>query len=134
MYPKQEKQIVKDILSLCTEFNTMVRTRQERRSEKWKQEKVEPYVERISTTMFNISTKNSEFLKKQEHFYDAKMSQVEWDFLEDQRTGRKMYCTSFVDKRWAARGGEEGEATAGDGKNEGKRRRRKDVNGHEGDS
>ena len=102
VYPKHEKFIVKDVLSLYTEFNNMVRTRTERRTEKWKEEKVEPYIKKISNTLFDIAGQNSDFVKKQELFYDAKMSQVEWDFLEDQRAERKMYCTSFVDKKWAA--------------------------------
>ena len=102
MYPKHEKFNVKDVLSLYTEFNNMVRTRPERRTEKWKEEKVDPYIKKISNTLFDIAGQNSDFVKKQDLFYDAKMSQLEWDFLEDQRAERKMYCTSFVDKKWAA--------------------------------
>jgi hypothetical protein len=102
VYPKHKQQIIKDVLDLYNEFNVMVRTRQERRTETWKQQKMEPYVARISNSMFDISTKKEDFIKKQETFYGAKMSQVESDFLEDQRSERKMYCTSFVDKRWEA--------------------------------
>ena len=102
VYPKHRQQILQDVLNLYSEFNNMVRVRKERRTEIWKQEKMEPYVERISNSIFDISTHNSNFLKKQESFYGAKMSQVEWDFLEDQKLNRKMYCTSFVDEKWKA--------------------------------
>ena len=71
-------------------------------TEKWKQEKLKPYIARISSQLFDISTENTDYVKKQESFFRAKMLLVEWEFLEDQRSERKMYCTSFVDKRWAA--------------------------------
>lgn len=35
-----------------------------------------------------------------ENFHGAKMTDEEFEFLEDQRNERKMYCESFVDKKW----------------------------------
>ena len=67
-----------------------VKTKKDRRTEKWKKEKADPYVDRISHNLFDISTQDKDFLKKQESFYGAKMSENEWDFLEDQRLERKM--------------------------------------------
>ena len=29
-----------------------------------------------------------------------KMTKQEWDFLEDMKTNRKMYCDNFVDRKW----------------------------------
>ena len=32
--------------------------------------------------------------------HGVKMSDMEWTFLKDQRTRRKMYCEDFLDRKW----------------------------------
>lgn len=39
-------------------------------------------------------------LKRLELKHGVKMTNMEWDFLKDQRGQRKMYCEDFVDQKW----------------------------------
>ena len=91
VYPVLQKNILKQIVNLYNEFYLIVKTKKDRRTEKWKKEKADPYVDRISNNLFDISTQDKDFSMKQESFYGAKMSEIEWDFLEDQRLKQKMY-------------------------------------------
>ncbi|KAL5488604.1 hypothetical protein EMCRGX_G017573 [Ephydatia muelleri] len=38
--------------------------------------------------------------RKFENFYDVRMTENEWKFLEEQRGERKMYCQDHVDTQW----------------------------------
>ena len=38
--------------------------------------------------------------RKCENYYDVRMTENEWKFLEDQRGKRKMYCQDHVDTQW----------------------------------
>ena len=87
------------LTALYTEFNNLCQTRKERRNEKWKEE-VGKFCSRVSTACFNISCTDPVRIKHLESFYGVKMTQMEEDFLEDQLSERKMFCTTDVDAAW----------------------------------
>ena len=75
---------------------------QKRQTEKWKQEYLLPFLDRIKKGM-DISTYDQCFLAKQEKKYGVKMTQEDREYRDDQMFGpRKMYCQSFADRRWIA--------------------------------
>ena len=42
----------------------------------------------------------TEIRKKLEALHGVTMMEYEWEFLNDQRKNREMYCEDFVDKKW----------------------------------
>ena len=53
-----------------------------------------------SAALFDISCEDACQRRKLENFYDVRMMETEWKFLEDQRSERKMYCQDYVDTQW----------------------------------
>ncbi|XP_076047217.1 uncharacterized protein LOC143028732 [Oratosquilla oratoria] len=49
--------------------------------------------------LMDVLSQNSEIRKKMELTRGVKMGEMEWAFLEDQRTQKKMYCEDFVDRK-----------------------------------
>ena len=47
-----------------------------------------------------FSVKKTEIRKKLEALHGVTMMEYEWEFLNDQRKNREMYCEDFVDKKW----------------------------------
>ena len=65
-------------------------------------DRVEPFLQRIQKS-FDIGSSDPCYIKKMEEICGVKMTQVEVEFHKDQVEGeRKMYCDSFVDRRWQA--------------------------------
>ena len=93
------KSVVVRLTALYTEFNNLCQTRKERRHEKWKQEVVK-FCSRVSTTCFNIACTDLVRIETLESFYGIKMTKMEEDFLADQLSKRKMFCTTDVDAAW----------------------------------
>ena len=50
--------------------------------------------------MFDIFSTDACQRRKFENFYDVRMTDNEWKFLEDQRGERKMNCQDHVDTQW----------------------------------
>ena len=50
--------------------------------------------------LFDIFCENATVRNRLEKRHGVKMAEMEWIFLEDQRSSRKLYCADFVDRRW----------------------------------
>ena len=100
IYPKYVKNVSKQVLDCWLNFKQMVSCRKERQTDKWKKEKLEPYMEMFNNSLFDISSKDPAFIKKQEDLTGVKMTELEADFLQDQKGPQLMYCESFVDRKW----------------------------------
>ena len=50
--------------------------------------------------MFDIFCTDACQRRKFENFYDVRMMENKWKFLEDQRGERKMYCQDHVETQW----------------------------------
>ena len=50
--------------------------------------------------MFDIFCTDACQRRKFENFYDVRMTENKWKFLEDQRGERKMYCQDHVETQW----------------------------------
>ena len=87
------------IAKLYKEYTDFTATPHPRRTEKWK-EKLTTFFNRISSTLFDIYTSDTRRRKRLELFYNVTMTQVERDFLEDQKNERKMFCENQVDRQW----------------------------------
>ena len=102
IYPKQRKNVSKQVLSSWLEFKTIVSKRKEKQTQKWSEEKMAPFLLMMNNTLFDISTEDQTYIKKQEKLYGVKMTEVEANFLEDQRGQQLMFCEAFVDRQWQA--------------------------------
>ena len=64
VYPKQMKNVIKMVENVWEEFRKMVRYPKARQTDKWHEEKVHPYLDKIKNTLLDISTKDPEYIKK----------------------------------------------------------------------
>ena len=102
VYPKHMKNVIKMVENCWEEFRKMVKYPKARQTEKWNLEKAHPYLDKINTTLLDISTNDPGYIKKQEVLYGVKMTQLERDFLQDQIGPQLMFCETFVDKKWVS--------------------------------
>ncbi len=99
VYTKADRHVQGQIIKLYAEFEELKKTPYPRRTDKWK-EKVQVFHDRVSASLFDIFTPDSRRLKRLELFYGVKMTVEEYQFLEDQRHDRKMFCEDQVDRQW----------------------------------
>ena len=89
---------MKKIVKLFTEFQLNYQTRENRKHDKWK-ECMQVFNKRVSETLFNIYTQD---LARHKHFNEdlnIKMTEAEYQFLEDQRGARKGRLENFMDRK-----------------------------------
>ena len=98
VYTIHTRHIKKHILKLYSEFVTLVQTRKQRQSDSF-QARAAIFNEKMKQLM-DVFCQNSKIRKKMELEHGVKMGEMEWAFLEDQRTQKKMYCEDFVDRKW----------------------------------
>ena len=99
VYTKADQNVQNQIIKLYTEFEELKKTPYPRRTDKWK-DKVKVFHDRVSTSLFDIFTPDARRLKRLELFYGVRMTEEEYEFLEDQRHHRKMICEDQVDRQW----------------------------------
>ena len=87
----------KKIFNLYEEFSKLTNTSQLRRTEKWKENTLMSFINKINCCL-DISCSDIEALKKLEKQHGVKMSIHENEFLKDQLGERKMICTTEVDR------------------------------------
>ena len=92
--------MINKIKSLYDEFHRLTNTSQERRTEKWNQQKLTPFLDKLKICL-DISCKDPVAIKKLEASHGVKMSPTEKEFLVDQLGPRKMFCTTEVERSWA---------------------------------
>ena len=103
VYPKHIKNVQKDILSIYADFKYLQGCPKVRMTEKWVNERAEPYITSIGKEGLDIRTLDISFRKRQEDIYGVKETAVEEEFWQDQMTGKRVgYCENFVDRRWLA--------------------------------
>ena len=98
IYTVTVRVIRKKILNVYSEFQRLHQTRKNRRNERYDNE-----VRLFNTkaeTLFDIFCEKTEIRKKLEALHGVTMMEDEWEFLNDQRKNREMYCEDFVDKKW----------------------------------
>ena len=100
LYTVKIQHIQKKILKLYTTFKDFVQTRAAKQTESWKA-KVNLFNKDMDT-LFDIFATDDNARKKMEESKGVEMGPDEWMFLDDQRTGRKMYCEEFLDRVWVA--------------------------------
>ena len=98
IYTVTVKVIKRKILNVYSEFQRLHQIRKNRRNER--------YMDQVRTfnikaeTLFDIFCEKTEIRKKLEKIYGVSMMEDEWEFLNDQRNNREMYCENFVDRKW----------------------------------
>ena len=98
LYTISTKNIKKHIIKLYEDFLKLLQTRDSRKNESY-DAKVLAF-NKDSVAMFDIFCTDACQRRKFENFYDVRMTENEWKFLEDQRGERKMYCQDHVDTQW----------------------------------
>ena len=98
LYTISTKNIKKHIIKLYEDFLKLLQTRDSRKNESY-DAKVLAF-NKDSAVMFDIFCTDACQRRKFENFYDVRMTENEWKFLEDQRGERKMYCQDHVDTQW----------------------------------
>ena len=102
VYPKHEQTVSKQIMKSYKEFKALQATPKARMTEKWKEERVDPYVKALENG-FDIRTPDKEYRKKQEEQFMVKETDEEEKFYLDQMKGDRVgYCDGFVDRKWIA--------------------------------
>ena len=99
IYTFTHTNVASKVLKLYKEFMNNHQTRKERRTESW-ETRMKEYVHHVKTSLFDISTEDDTRRKNLEKEYGVKMSDIEINFLEDQKTIRVGYCDNFVDRKW----------------------------------
>lgn len=100
VYTKQKKNVTNAILKLYMEFRVKVRVPKVKQTQKWQEAVAKPFILSLEKG-FDIKAQDFQAIKKQEELYNVKETEVEKEFWRDQMEGdRKMFCDSFVDKKW----------------------------------
>lgn len=89
LYTIHTRHIKKHIPKLYGEFVTLVQTRKQRQSDSFRAGAAAGFNERMKNVM-DVFCKDSEIRKKMELKRGVKMDEMEWTFLEDQRTQKKI--------------------------------------------
>jgi hypothetical protein len=100
VYTLTHNNVQTKILKLYKEFQGLVQTRTKWQTDNWKLTKADPFNARVSKTRFNIMVKDPTRRKRQEDYYEVKMTETEELFVKDQETDRKMFCDTMVDRMW----------------------------------
>ena len=100
IYTKDWRYVARDITKLykTAHNNWRYSAKSMKKSEQWKKN-----MDKFNTGMeelFNIFCTDDAARKKQEEITGIKMRKEEFDFLEDMKSERKMYCDNFVDRTW----------------------------------
>ncbi|CAH1261889.1 Hypp2477 [Branchiostoma lanceolatum] len=98
VYTIATKNISTRILKFYEEFVTLLQTRKQRRNDQFFK-KAEAFNNKAHE-LFDVFCQDSAVLKSLEKKHGVTMTDMEWEFLADQRTERKMYCEDFVDRKW----------------------------------
>ncbi|XP_034016356.1 uncharacterized protein LOC117501562 [Thalassophryne amazonica] len=98
LYTIHTRHIKKHILKLYGDFLTLVQTRKQRQNDSFSK-RAETFNSR-TLEVFDIFCQDPVIRRKLELKHGVKMSDMEWNFLSDQRAERKMYCEDFVDRKW----------------------------------
>ena len=101
IYTNQKVAVRNKIRGLHEEFTKLSHRSQEKRTDKWKETTLTPFLARIRCCL-DISCKDQTALKRLENQHGVKMSAIEKEFLQDQLGERKMFCTSEVDRDFSA--------------------------------
>ena len=89
---------MKKVVKLYTEFQLNFQTRENRKHDKWK-ECMQVFNKRVGETLFNVYTQDP---ARHKHFiqnFDIKMTEEEYQFLEDQKGARKGRLENFMEKK-----------------------------------
>lgn len=89
--------IKKNILKMYEEFTKLYQTRKQRQNQSFT-EKADIF-NRSSEQLFDIFCTDTVIRNELEQYSGIKMTDVEWKFLENQRSERKMYHKDFMDKK-----------------------------------
>ncbi|XP_051481964.1 uncharacterized protein LOC127387547 [Apus apus] len=89
--------IKKLILKMYEEFTRLYQTRKQRQNQAFT-ERADKFNE-SSEKLFDVFCTDVQMRNKLEEFSGIKMTSIEWKFLEDQRSERKMYYEDFTDKQ-----------------------------------
>lgn len=98
IYTIHTRHIKKHILKIYGDFTNLIQTRKQRQNDAYRS-RVEAF-NLQAEKLFDIFCDDSGVRKKLEQRHGVKMGDMEWQFLEDQRTERKMYCEDVVDRMW----------------------------------
>jgi len=99
IYTIAVRHIKAKIIQLYNDFTNLVQTRKNRRNERYNN-RVRDF-NASAVKLFDIFCEDESKRKKLEELHDVKTTSVEYEFLEDQRTKRVMFCDDFVDKKWS---------------------------------
>ncbi|XP_008947479.1 PREDICTED: uncharacterized protein LOC103781513 [Merops nubicus] len=89
--------IKKLILKMYEEFTRLYQTRKQRQNQAFS-ERADKFNE-SSEKLFDVFCTDAQLRNKLEEYSGIKMTSIEWKFLEDQRSERKMYYEDFTDKQ-----------------------------------
>ncbi|XP_050821617.1 uncharacterized protein LOC127057039 [Gopherus flavomarginatus] len=89
--------IKKNILKMYEEFTKLYQTRKQRQNQSFT-EKADTF-NRSAEQLFDIFCTDTVIRNELEQYSGIKMTDVEWKFLENQRSERKMYHKDFMDKK-----------------------------------
>ncbi|XP_049658196.1 uncharacterized protein LOC126039291 [Accipiter gentilis] len=89
--------IKKLILKMYEEFTRLYQTRKQRQNQAFT-ERADKFNE-SSEKLFDVFCTDGQMRNKLEEYSGIKMTSIEWKFLEDQRSERKMYYEDFTDKQ-----------------------------------
>ncbi|XP_010158397.1 PREDICTED: uncharacterized protein LOC104515925 [Eurypyga helias] len=89
--------IKKLILKMYEEFTRLYQTRKQRQNQAFS-ERADKFNE-SSEKLFDVFCTDTQMRNKLEEYSGIKMTSIEWKFLEDQRSERKMYYEDFTDKQ-----------------------------------
>jgi len=98
IYTVARKNVKSKILELYAVFMNKYQTRKDRKNQKYF-ESVEKFNDDC-LKLFDIYCEDEITRKRLETFHGVKMTAIEVDFLEDQRSSRIMYCETFIDTKW----------------------------------
>ena len=91
------KRLYTKLRKLYDEFLRLAHFPKSRMTSKWMEETLKPYLVQLQEC-FDISCKDPVVIKKLERLHGVKMSTMEHEFLADQLSDRKMFCTTDVDR------------------------------------
>ncbi|XP_051638447.1 uncharacterized protein LOC127468841 [Manacus candei] len=89
--------IKKLILKMYEEFTRLYQTRKQRQNQKFS-DRADKFNE-SSEKLFDVFCTDTQMRDKLEEYSGIKMTSIEWKFLEDQRSERKMYYEDFTEKQ-----------------------------------
>lgn len=98
LYTINTRHIKNHVLKLYGEFLTLMQTRKQRQTGNFLS-RVDEFNLRADQVL-DVFCEDAAVRMKLEEKHGVKMSDMEWEFLKDQRNERKMYCEDFVDQKW----------------------------------